>query len=40
MIKSLGLKGGLKKCEKAMGIDRQELDGVDGYLPYSSPKPG
>jgi len=32
ILKSLGLKGGLKKCEKAMGIDRQELDGVDGYF--------
>jgi uncharacterized protein YprB with RNaseH-like and TPR domain len=32
ILKSLGLKGGLKKCEKAMGIDRGELDGVDGYF--------
>jgi uncharacterized protein YprB with RNaseH-like and TPR domain len=32
ILKSLGIKGGLKKCEKAMGIDRQELDGVDGYF--------
>jgi len=32
ILKSLGFKGGLKKCEKAMGIDRQELDGVDGYF--------
>lgn len=28
----LGYKGGLKKCEKALGIDRDELDGVDGYF--------
>lgn len=28
----LGIKGGLKKCEKTVGIDREELDGVDGYF--------
>jgi uncharacterized protein YprB with RNaseH-like and TPR domain len=28
----LGFKGGLKKCERALGIDRNELDGVDGYF--------
>jgi uncharacterized protein YprB with RNaseH-like and TPR domain len=28
----LGFKGGLKKCENALGIDRQALDGVDGYF--------
>lgn len=32
ILASLGFKGGLKGCEKALGIDRQELDGVDGYL--------
>jgi uncharacterized protein YprB with RNaseH-like and TPR domain len=32
ILKSLGFAGGLKKCERAMGIDRQELDGVDGYF--------
>ncbi len=32
VLKSLGFKGGLKKCERALGIDRQELDGVDGYF--------
>ena len=32
ILKNLGFKGGLKKCEKAMGIDRQDLDGVDGYF--------
>lgn len=28
----LGFKGGLKKCEKALGINRSELEGVDGYF--------
>lgn len=32
VLKSLGFTGGLKGCEKKMGIDRRELDGVDGYL--------
>jgi len=32
ILKSLGFAGGLKKCERAMGIDRQDLDGVDGYF--------
>lgn len=32
ILQRLGFKGGLKKCEKALGIDRQELDGVDGYF--------
>jgi len=31
ILKSLGYTGGLKGCEKKLGIDRQELDGVDGY---------
>ncbi|MDD9301057.1 MAG: ribonuclease H-like domain-containing protein [Desulfobacter sp.] len=30
VLASLGFKGGLKKCEKAMGIDRGDLEGVDG----------
>ncbi len=30
VLGSLGFKGGLKRCEKAMGIDRGDLDGVDG----------
>lgn len=30
VLAGLGFKGGLKKCEKAMGIDRGDLDGVDG----------
>ncbi len=32
ILASLGFKGGLKGCEKALGIDRKELAGVDGYL--------
>ena len=32
VLGSLGYKGGLKGCEKALGIDREELDGVDGYF--------
>ncbi|MFH2092458.1 MAG: ribonuclease H-like domain-containing protein [Pseudomonadota bacterium] len=32
ILQYLGFKGGLKKCEKAMGIDREDLDGVDGYF--------
>lgn len=32
VYRGLGLKGGLKKVEKALGIDRGELDGVDGYM--------
>ena len=32
ILKHLGFKGGLKKCEIALGIDRAELEGVDGYF--------
>jgi len=32
VLKSLGYTGGLKMCEKALGLDRGELDGVDGYF--------
>jgi uncharacterized protein YprB with RNaseH-like and TPR domain len=32
VLGSLGIKGGLKACEKRFGIDRGELDGVDGYF--------
>lgn len=32
ILKSLGYTGGLKGCEKKMGIQRKELDGVDGYF--------
>lgn len=31
VLRSLGFKGGLKACEKLLGIDRGELKGVDGY---------
>lgn len=32
ILAHLGIKGGLKKCEKTLGIDRKDLDGVDGYF--------
>ena len=32
ILGGLGYSGGLKGCEKAFGIDRKELDGVDGYF--------
>ncbi len=32
VLTSLGYKGGLKRCEKALGIDRGEVDGIDGYF--------
>ena len=32
VLKSLGYSGGLKNCEKALGLDRGDLDGVDGYF--------
>lgn len=32
ILKSLGFRGGLKGCEKQLGLDRGELDGVDGYF--------
>jgi uncharacterized protein YprB with RNaseH-like and TPR domain len=31
VLNSLGYMGGLKVCEKQFGIDRGDLDGVDGY---------
>ena len=31
-LKAAGVKGGLKKIEKQFGLDRGELDGVDGYF--------
>ncbi len=31
LLKSLGYKGGLKACEKALGLNRGLLDGIDGY---------
>jgi uncharacterized protein YprB with RNaseH-like and TPR domain len=30
VLARLGLKGGLKGCEKQMGINRGTLDGIDG----------
>ena len=32
VLKSLGYSGGLKRCEQALGIDRHELEGVDGWF--------
>ena len=32
VLRSLGYRGGLKGCEKQLGIDRGDLDGVDGYF--------
>ncbi|MDA8165337.1 MAG: ribonuclease H-like domain-containing protein [Desulfobacteraceae bacterium] len=32
LLAHLGYKGGLKGCEKRFGLDRGELDGVDGYF--------
>ncbi len=32
VLGSLGFKGGLKACEKKLGIDRGDLKGVDGYF--------
>ncbi|MGQ9474192.1 MAG: ribonuclease H-like domain-containing protein [Candidatus Caldatribacteriaceae bacterium] len=32
VMRNLGFRGGLKACEKALGIDRGELKGVDGYM--------
>ena len=29
-LRSLGYKGGLKSCEKQLGLRRNKLDGVDG----------
>ena len=32
VLKSLGYTGGLKGCEKKLGLAREELDGIDGYF--------
>ncbi|MFH0821804.1 MAG: ribonuclease H-like domain-containing protein [Pseudomonadota bacterium] len=32
VLHSLGYRGGLKGCERQLGLDRDELDGVDGYM--------
>lgn len=31
VLASMGFRGGLKGCEKQMGLDRHELDGLNGY---------
>jgi hypothetical protein len=31
LLRSLGYTGGLKGCERKAGIDREELNGLDGY---------
>ena len=32
ILAGLGYKGGLKSCEKQLGINRGDLEGVDGYM--------
>jgi uncharacterized protein YprB with RNaseH-like and TPR domain len=32
VLKSLGYRGGLKACERQLGIDRKDLSDVDGYF--------
>ncbi len=32
ILAKLGFKGGLKGCEKKLGIERGSLDGIDGYF--------
>jgi uncharacterized protein len=32
LLASLGYRGGLKGCERQLGIGREELDGVDGFF--------
>jgi uncharacterized protein len=32
ILASLGYRGGLKGCERSLGIDREDLDGVDGFF--------
>ena len=32
ILAKLGFKGGLKGCEKMLGLNRGNLDGVDGYF--------
>jgi uncharacterized protein YprB with RNaseH-like and TPR domain len=32
VLKSLGYMGGLKGCEKQLGLSRGDLDGIDGYF--------
>ena len=32
VLKSLGYGGGLKGCERQLGLDRGNLEGIDGYF--------
>lgn len=32
VLRSLGLRGGLKACERQLGLNRETLEGVDGYF--------
>lgn len=32
VLASVGYRGGLKACEKALGLDRGDLEGLDGYF--------
>ena len=32
VLRSLGYRGGLKSCERQLGLGRDELEGVDGYF--------
>lgn len=32
VFRALGLRGGLKKVEKELGLNREDLDGVDGFM--------
>jgi uncharacterized protein len=32
VLRSMGITGGLKRCEERFGIDREGLKGVDGYF--------
>jgi uncharacterized protein YprB with RNaseH-like and TPR domain len=32
VLRGLGITGGLKGCEKKLGLDRKDLNGVDGYF--------
>lgn len=32
ILRSIGITGGLKKCERQLGLDRKDLVDVDGYM--------
>lgn len=32
VLRSVGITGGLKACERKLGLDRNELEGLDGYF--------